>query len=79
MKLGVGCAIILRVHCDSDVTLTVQVGSAAPILLPIPSDRSWTEPMVRVPAELCGGEQVVTVTSPDEEPFSALHYWSIAQ
>lgn len=79
LKLGNECAIILRLHSDSAVTLTLQVGSTAPVLLLIPGDTSWTEPMVRLPAELCSGEQVVTVTSDDDEPFSALHYWSIAQ
>jgi hypothetical protein len=79
LRLGKDCAIILRLHADSAITLTVQVGYAPPVLITTPPDTSWTEPMVRVPDELCDSEQVVTVTSEDDRPFSALHYWSIAQ
>lgn len=79
LRLGKDCAIILRLQTRSAAVLTVQVGTAPALPVTTVGDASWTEPMVRLPDEVCGREQVIIVASSKDEPFSALHYWSITQ
>lgn len=79
LHFGDNCSLMLRLHSDSAVDLLVQVGMTPPFALTTPGDDSWTEPMVRLPAELCGLDQVVRVTAREGQPFSALHYWSITE
>jgi hypothetical protein len=79
LRFGEDCALMVRIHSDSPVELLVQVGMAPAFALTTPGGASWTEPMLRLPAELCGLEQLIRVTSRDDQPFSALHYWSIAE
>jgi hypothetical protein len=72
------CSLVLRLHSDSAVALTLHVGKAPPIALEAHGDDPWIERTVRLSPEVCRGEQSVTLASDGAEPFSALHYWSIS-